>query len=65
MVANGVEAVLPAEPRVAIGANEPRQHLPLRVVRQARQTLQWLPVPEPGIQHPGTEERTLHGAPTA
>ena len=62
MVADGVEAVFPAETRVPVGADEPRQHLPLRLVWPVRETFDLLPVPQPGIQHPGAEERTLHAS---
>ena len=39
VVADGVEAVLPAEPCVQVGANQPCQHFPLRLVWPARETL--------------------------
>ena len=39
-----------------------RQHLPLRLVWPVRETLDRLPVPQPGVQHPGAEDRALHGS---
>ena len=62
MVANGVEAVFPPETRVPVGANEPRQHRSLRLVWPVRETFDLSPVSQPGIQHPGAEERTLHAS---